>query len=136
MIFFETKIKVKRIKEQKIVSIPNLTKKAQDAFNKWIRMRDEGLPCISCGSMNANQGGHFLSAGHHSAFRFSEINCNLQCTKCNCFLGGNLLNYREGMIKKYGLERVLMLENAAKLKKAKKWSRFELLAICQMYKIK
>ena len=32
----------------KLETIPELTKKAQAAFNRYIRLRDRGKPCISC----------------------------------------------------------------------------------------
>src|SRR5436190_2003582 len=53
-----------------------------------------------------------------------EMNTNGQCTRCNCFLSGNLINYRSGLVKRYGEERVLILESWSN--KIKKWSRFEL----------
>lgn len=58
------------------------------------------------------------------------MNVNLCCRKCNCFLSGNLIEYRKGLVKKYGEEKVLMLENVPGFKK---WSRYELEAIIQMY---
>jgi hypothetical protein len=119
------------IKTKKIVSLPKLLKKAQDVFNRWIRERDKDLPCICCGSYNASEAGHYRSQGHYGSLRFNEMNVNLCCTRCNCFLHGNLIEYRKGLIKKYGEERVLMLEN---VKSYKKWSRFELEAIIEMYK--
>lgn len=113
-------------------SLPNLLKKAQKVFNAWIRERDKNKGCISCGAP-VTEAGHYFSQGHHSALRFNEMNTNGQCTRCNCFLHGNLLNYRNGMVKKYGEEKLLLLESQAR--KPKKWSRFELEAIIEHYKI-
>lgn len=124
------------MKVKKDIPLPILLKKAQVVFNAWIRNRDAGLGCISCGSFNANQAGHYLSQGHNGAFRFNEINCSLQCIRCNHFLSGNLLGYREGLIKKYGEDAVKKLELAAKIMRVKKWSRFELELIIEQYKIK
>jgi hypothetical protein len=42
-----------------------------------------------------------------------------------------LINYRQGLVKKYGEQKVLFLENNGR--NIKKWSRTELLAIIQLY---
>lgn len=117
-------------KVKKTVSLPKLLKKAQVVFNKFVRLRDEGKGCISCGA-TVTEAGHYRSQGHYSSLRFNEMNTNGQCTRCNCFLHGNLIEYRKGLVKRYGEERVLMLENAGSFKK---WTRFELEAIIEMYK--
>ena len=111
-------------------SLPQLLKKAQEVFNKWIRIRDKDKGCISCGAQ-VDHAGHYYSQGHHSALRYNEVNTNGQCLRCNNFLHGNLINYRIGLIKRYGEQKVMLLEISAN--KVKKWSRCELLAIIQMY---
>jgi SET domain-containing protein len=77
--------------------------------------------------------GHYYSQGHHSSLRFNEINTNGQCTRCNCFLHGNLINYRQGLLKRYGQQKLDLLESAAR-HKVKKWSATELEIIIQQYK--
>jgi Bacteriophage Lambda NinG protein len=118
---------------KKQISLPKLLLKTQKVFNEFIRERDQDKGCISCGAQ-VTEAGHYFSAGHHSAMRFNEVNTNGQCTRCNCFLSGNLINYRIGLIRRYGESKVLMLENAMGLSGIKKWSRCELLAIIQEYK--
>lgn len=115
------------------MSLQKLVIKVQLVFNAWIRKRDQNKGCISCGGQ-VEQAGHYFSAGHYTALRFNEINVNGQCVRCNCFLHGNLIEYRQGLIKRYGEEKVLILENSAKLNKVKKWSRFELEIINKEYK--
>lgn len=117
-------------------SIPRLLAKCQRLHNEFIRLRDKNDACISCGSRNELQAGHYYSAGHYSALRFDEINTNHQCKKCNYFLSGNQIEYRKGLIRKYGEERVLMLEQSADLRRVKRWSRFELDILCEYYKQK
>src|SRR6476661_7562783 len=121
---------------KKELTHPKLLEKAQRVFNSYIRARDAGLPCICCGSMNTAHAGHYLSQGHHSALRFNEENVNLCCVKCNTYLGGNLINYRRGLVKKIGAERVEFLEGSAERRKAHKWSRTELLALIEYYQQK
>jgi len=118
----------------KSVSIPKLTKKAQTVFNKWIRNRDQNNGCISCGAQ-ITEAGHYLSAGHYSALRFNEMNTNGQCVRCNRFLSGNLIRYRQGLVKKYGESNVLILERSVAVRSVKKWSRFELEFIITHYKV-
>lgn len=119
---------------KKVLTLPKLLKKAQETFNKWIRFRDINSGCISCGGPT-EQAGHFFSQGHHSPLRFNEVNTNGQCVKCNCYLHGNLIKYRQGLVKRYGVEIVEQLELNADLHRVKKWSRLELEWICINYKI-
>jgi len=128
--------KTKKKMQSEIETVQELMKAAQIVFNKFIRIRDKDQPCISCGSKLENKfdAGHYFSQGQHSALRFNELIVNLCCRKCNYFLSGNLINYRNGLIKKYGEQRVLLLESSAR-RSVKKWSRFELEAIIQQYKL-
>ena len=87
-------------------------KEAQAVFNRYIRTRDAGQPCISCGgNTKANtDAGHYRPTSAQPALRFNELNCHLQCRKCNTFLSGNLTGYRVGLIAKIGVELVEWLE--------------------------
>lgn len=85
---------------------------AQQAFNAYIRARDEGLPCISCGRYHAgsHDAGHYLTTGARPELRFHEQNVHRQCVPCNRHLHGNLILYRAGLVKRIGLEAVEKLE--------------------------
>ena len=107
--------------------------KAVMVFNKWIRTRDQKKGCISCGTGPVDHAGHYFSAGHYSSLRFSEMNCNGQCLRCNYFLSGNQVGYRQGLIKRYGEGNVRLLENTANLRGIKKWTIFELELIIKNY---
>jgi hypothetical protein len=88
-------------------------REAQTAFNAWVRARDAGLPCISCGTTADIQyaAGHFRSAGGHPELRFEPLNVNLQCNRnCNMAKSGNLGPYRIELIKRIGQEKVDWLE--------------------------
>jgi hypothetical protein len=87
-------------------------KEAQAAFNRFIRTRDAGKPCISCGrNTKANtDAGHYRSTGAQPALRFNELNCHLQCRHCNSFKSGALSEYRIGLIAKIGPELVEWLD--------------------------
>jgi hypothetical protein len=115
-------------------SVAQLKAKAQKVFNAWIRKRDEGKPCISCGSGKPDHAGHYFSAGHHSKLRFDERNVAGQCIRCNYFLHGNQTGYRQGLIKRIGIEAVEQIESEASIKGAYKWDRFSLIKIIEHYK--
>lgn len=85
----------------------------QRAFNDYIRARDAGCGCISCGSTTAVEyhAGHFRTTKAASQLRFNEDNCHLQCSACNVHHSGAISQYRINLIAKIGLERVLALEN-------------------------
>jgi hypothetical protein len=88
-------------------------REAQIAFNAWVRARDAGLPCISCGTTADIQyaAGHFRSAGGHPELRFEPLNVHLQCNRnCNMAKSGNLGSYRVELIKRIGQEKVEWLE--------------------------
>lgn len=108
---------------------------ARKVFQKWIRKRDEQLPCISCGCMTAKQwdGGHYLKAELFSGLIFNEQNCHKQCSVCNDFKSGNELEYRDGLIKRYGESYVFHIENTKNLYRVKKWTKEELIAIKEKY---
>ena len=66
------------------------------------------------------------------SLRYSELNCNAQCIKCNRFDEGNPQGYRKGLVQKIGEQRVELLE--AQKYQTNKLSVFELDAIAKDYK--
>lgn len=85
---------------------------AQVEFNKYIRMRDANMPCISCGRFHTGQyhAGHYRTIGSSPGLRFEENNVHKQCSACNNYLSGNIINYRKNLIAKIGIEAVEQLE--------------------------
>jgi len=115
-------------------------KKAQQSFNAYIRHRDADLPCISCDSnpndKNLMTGsrwdcGHYRSVGANPELRFEELNTAKQCVKCNRDLSGNVVNYRIGLIKRIGIEKVEWIEGPHS---PKKYTIDELKAIDKKYR--
>ena len=80
---------------------------AQAVFNRYIRARDKGLDCISCGKNSGAKvnAGHYKTTKAQPQLRFNEDNCHLQCEHCNSYLSGNIEHYRPNLIKKIGRER-------------------------------
>lgn len=88
-------------------------KRAEKACNTYIRKRDEGRGCISCGRHNAEvwNAGHFIAVGANRTLRFHEDNIHLQCARpCNKDKGGNIHEYRKGLLLKIGSERLAWLD--------------------------
>jgi hypothetical protein len=129
----------KKIIKDKIKTLSEYEKDAKKSFQHWIRLRDKNLPCISCGNSNTTDwaGGHFYSAGMYSGFMFDERNVHKQCnTHCNKHLSGNLLEYRKGLIKRYGNDFVDELDIISDSKRNYKYTKAELIAKKLMYDIK
>lgn len=124
-----------------IKTIPELIKEAQHAVNAYIRARDAGRPCISCGKPPPNpsdyhggrDAGHFRSVGCASHLRFNEDNIHAQCVKCNQWKAGNAVDYRIRLLERIGEERVIALESN---NEPHKWTREELTQIKETYKNK
>lgn len=90
--------------------------------------------CISCGKIypvTYADCGHYINRQHMST-RYSEMNCNAQCRKCNRFDEGNMSGYRQGLVKKYGEQRVVLLE--ATKNAVRKYSDTEYEALIAHYK--
>jgi hypothetical protein len=128
----------KKILKDELTTVQDLMKVAQQVFNKYIRLRDEGNLCISCGKKLRKgniDAGHMWSAGGHSNVRFNELNVNSQCSRpCNKDKAGDINNYRIGFVQRYGIDKLNDLDSIAKLEK--KFSKEELKDIIDIYKKK
>ena len=118
-----------------LMTLQDYIKLAQITFNKYIRLRDKHELCISCKQKpKKSNAGHYYNANNHWNVRFDERNVHLQCEHCNTFLSGNLINYRENLLKKIGEGKFQLLE--AKAKKTRKFTKEELKEIIATYKKK
>lgn len=114
--------------------LPKLLEQTQKVFNAYIRNRDQGKTCISCGSNQGNQAGHYFPVKGFSVLRFNEYNVNLQCASCNMYKHGNQAMYRIGLVQRIGEDQVVNLERIAVNERVKKWTRPELFEIINTYK--
>lgn len=131
--------KEKSILKEKLKTLSDLEAEAKKSFQRYVRLRDKDLPCISCNNSNTKDwaGGHYFSAGMYSGLMFDERNCHKQCnTHCNKYLSGNLLEYRKGLIKRFGNEFVEKLESESDQKRNYKYTREELIAKKMQYDLK
>jgi len=117
-------------------STAKLKQDVQKVFNAWIRKRDEGKPCISCGQFKPLQAGHFYSVKGYDALRFDEDNTAGECSGCNCFDESHLIGYGENLLIRIGQQRFDALkQRAAEYKRnGYKWSRTELMELLNKYR--
>ena len=106
-----------KVRKEKLKTRGDHMREAQQAFNAYIRARDQasGHICISSGkpldwSGNAVDAGHYRSVGSAPHLRFDERNCHAQSKQDNRFLSGNAVDYRIGLIARIGQEAVDALE--------------------------
>lgn len=132
--------KQREIKRKKRTPYAIAEDKAKKIFKRYIRIRDcrgtVGGCCYTCGKYHDFvdlDAGHFQQ-GSHLATYFEEDNVHAQCTYCNRYNHGNLINYTLRMIKEYGQERVddLIRQNHT-VRKFKTWEFDE---ITEKYKQK
>lgn len=99
-----------RKQEQKPLSY--WAERAQKQVNRYVRVRDRGKPCISCGTpWKPNfQAGHWLTTRARPELRFHLDNIAGQCVQCNLFKSGNQQLYRVSLAERIGVDRVEALE--------------------------
>lgn len=111
-------------------TIPEMKARLQTVFNLFCRLRDElaGYPCICCGKWpkgdESLRGGqwdacHWKGRGAHDHLRFNEDNVHRGLKDCNKY---GHTDYRGGLIKRIGIDRVLALEaDHAVVKWTREW---------------
>ena len=121
--------------KERIKTRSDHAKEAQTEFNKYIRLRDDRLPCISCGRHHTGQyhAGHYRTVGSHPELRFNELNCHKQCSVCNNHKSGNIVEYRINLLQRIGSDKLDWLEGPHE---PKKYTIEELKAIKAKYKDK
>jgi hypothetical protein len=103
-----------KVRKEKLKTRADHAKDAQAVINRYVRLRDAHLGCISC-DKPASWGGqwhcsHFRSVGAAAHLRFNLWNMNKSCSQCNSHLSGNIMVYRPRLVEKIGAEKVAWLE--------------------------
>ncbi len=107
--FLEAKEK-RELKDRKLAIKPKSKhlEELQTLVNKYVRLRDKDLGCISCDKTKDWGGqwhaGHYFSRGHSSYLRFNLHNIHKQCSVCNMRLSANIERYRPRLIAKIGVD--------------------------------
>lgn len=112
-------------------SLPNLLQQTKNAVHRYVRARDQGKPCISCGTpWRSNfQAGHCYKAELFSTLKYDyKRNIHGQCEQCNIRKRGNESNYHLRLPDRIGQEAYDQLREDAKRDKHPdfKWDREEL----------
>jgi hypothetical protein len=119
-----------------------LMAEAVAAFNRYIRLRDAGKPCICCrAEMDWNStrpggaidAGHYMSVGSAPELRFDEQNVHAQRKNCNRPGGTTRASFRAGMVEREGLDVVERLEGP---NPPRKYTSDDLRAIRDTYRAK
>ena len=137
----ESRKKLAELKES-LKTKSDYTKIAQTEFNKYINLRDRGKPCISCnrplvygvrsrGEKGGVDASHYRSRGAAPHLRFDLRNCHSSCIKCNRDLSGNIVEYRKGLIARYGVEYVESIESD---QRSRHYSRDDLKRIASIFR--
>jgi len=95
------KAAVRRSDKERLKTRADHLREAQAAFNQWVRLvKDKDQPCISCGTQKPDiqyHASHYRSVGACPELRFEPLNVWKSCSKCNKWLSGNLIPYREAL---------------------------------------
>lgn len=112
--------KVIKEKKEKLKTKSDKLRELQTIVNQYIRLRDKGLPCISCGKLDngthQRHASHYRSVGANSYLRFNTLNIHASCAQCNTYKSGAIGNYRIGLIQRYGVHMPEMLEAAPRVR--------------------
>lgn len=132
-------LKVQKNKRMKTLTVSKAKKKADLAVSMYVRKSAEtklGVECYTCGKyfpVKNIQCGHFIPRSFNTT-RFNLMNLHPQCVGCNVFKKGDLITYREHLVRDYGEEKVKLLEEMRH--KLKQFKVYELDEIYQKYKAK
>jgi len=112
----------------------------QAVFNLYIRLRDAGKPCVSCGKplfeTDTTNASHLFPVKGYPTLRFNESNVHRSCVWCNMGLEGNSVEYLQRLPKRIGQDKVdELLWLADRDRKVNhKWQRHEILEKIEHYK--
>jgi len=127
----------KDLKEKKGISGALLVTKT--LVHAYVRERDKGKPCISCGvKWNPDfQCGHHYKSETFTTLRFNLDNLAGQCVRCNIFLEGNFDNYALNLPYRIGIKKYNDLQSLASIDKqfSKVWNLENLKEIRDKIKI-
>lgn len=96
---------------------PEWRREAQTAFNRYVRLRDAGKPCISCSRIPQQKFGGTMDCGHYRTrgaaahLSFNLHNTAAQCVWCNRNRSGAQKAFEQGLIERIGKAAVDALNN-------------------------
>lgn len=104
--------KEKKHRKEQLKTRTDHLNELQVIFNKYIRTRDKGKPCISCKAkwQKDHQAGHYFAVGGYPCLRVHEWNVHSQCIYCNKHLHSNNAEYSIELPKRIGLAKFQLLK--------------------------
>ena len=121
-------------------TLTSLKNSLKQICHEYIRLRDKGKPCISCGTAwhPDFQAGHFYKAELFSSLKFNELNIHGQCVQCNIRKEGNLNDYELNLPKRITQYQFDILKSIANVDKIStyKWDREHLKNLRTYYRNK
>lgn len=114
-------------KERKTTTVlKKALKVTKIVVHAFVRLRDKGKPCISCGEpwREDFQAGHYHKAELYETLKFHLDNIHGQCVGCNIREAGNLEQYNINLPLRIGQERFNKLQELAQIDKhqSKVWN--------------
>lgn len=122
-----------KARKHQLKTVSEVANEVQKYCNRYIKLRDWGKPCISCGTPFKDNfhACHYVPRGRSSKLRFEPDNIHGGCVKCNTYDSGNLRGYRIGLIERIGETRVIELETDHEIKR---WTKEELYELKEHFK--
>lgn len=128
---------IKQKKERQ--SLSYLKTNVTAIVHQYIRARDKGKSCISCGIPYKSNfdAGHYFKAELYSSLKYHSDNIHGQCIRCNRPKDGNLSQYQINLPKRIGQDKYDELVKLADQEKKLnfKWDREELKKIKDKFKL-
>ncbi len=89
--------------KESLKTLGEFKKDLQIEVNKIVRLIDAECSCLACGVNNAKvDASHFRGVGAWDNLRFNLHNIYSGCARCNTYQNGNLIKFREGIVKTFG----------------------------------
>ena len=96
----------------RLKTLGDYKKDLQVEVNKLVRLIDEGCSCLACGATNTKvDASHFRGVQAWPTLRYHLFNIYSGCAQCNSYRGGNLLKFREGLLREFGDETMNFIDD-------------------------
>jgi hypothetical protein len=96
----------------KLKTLGDYKKELQTEINKLVRLIDQDCSCLACGAINTKvDASHFRGVQAWPALRYNLFNIYSGCAQCNTYRGGNLIKFREGILREFGDETMNFIDD-------------------------
>jgi hypothetical protein len=98
--------------KESLKTLGEFKKELQIEVNKIVRLIDAECSCLACGVNNAKvDASHFRGVGAWDNLRFNLHNIYSGCARCNTYQNGNLIKFREGIVKTFGESQMAFMDD-------------------------